>query len=307
MLKRSMLAGLAAGTVLLHPGVPAIALEDCSGSDCAQIVVGSGDVPRSSGTGAIDIDFTPASSDGQVMQGADDVAAIAFSVGMPGDDSTNSLRLLCDGGRLAANAVRPGDALGDDFALVVENETCNERDRCLCPTEDGQNRDNFVNLVIYGPKNLPEGGPVEIPRLPAGTLATLNLAAGNSTNIDDEIDLNIYCEQNDAVTRPQFTANLSIGDQSAIDQTADRAADESRVSCTNGRVRIVDMTTPTPSCVGDCNGDRMVNIGELIRGVNIALGRLDLSECPPFDSNGDGQVGIGELIQAVNAALNGCP
>jgi len=60
-------------------------------------------------------------------------------------------------------------------------------------------------------------------------------------------------------------------------------------------------------CVGDCNGDGMVSIDELILGVNIALGSATLDECPSFDADGDGMVGINELITAVNYALNGCP
>lgn len=60
-------------------------------------------------------------------------------------------------------------------------------------------------------------------------------------------------------------------------------------------------------CVGDCNGDGMVAINELILGVNIAQGSTPLSECPSFDADGSGTVGINELITAVNNALNGCP
>ena len=59
-------------------------------------------------------------------------------------------------------------------------------------------------------------------------------------------------------------------------------------------------------CVGDCNGDGMVAINELITGVNIAQGATPLSQCPSFDVNGDNMVGINELITAVNNALNGC-
>jgi len=65
-------------------------------------------------------------------------------------------------------------------------------------------------------------------------------------------------------------------------------------------------TSAQPVCVGDCNGDGMVAINELIIGVNIALGSAPLSMCPSFDANGDGMVGINELITAVNNALNGC-
>jgi len=61
------------------------------------------------------------------------------------------------------------------------------------------------------------------------------------------------------------------------------------------------------SCVGDCNGDTAVTIGELIRAVNVALELIPVDVCPAVDANGDGDVGIAELIQAVNRALQGCP
>jgi hypothetical protein len=61
------------------------------------------------------------------------------------------------------------------------------------------------------------------------------------------------------------------------------------------------------ACPGDCDGSGDVNVSELVRGVNIALGSLPTSACPAFDRNGDGQVGVSELITAVNAALTGCP
>ncbi|MEO8604665.1 MAG: cytochrome P460 family protein [bacterium] len=61
------------------------------------------------------------------------------------------------------------------------------------------------------------------------------------------------------------------------------------------------------SCPGDCTGDGVVGVSELIRGVNIALGNAPVSDCPAFDVNVDGSVAVNELIAAVNAALNGCP
>ncbi|HSP99998.1 MAG TPA: VCBS repeat-containing protein [Candidatus Dormibacteraeota bacterium] len=60
-------------------------------------------------------------------------------------------------------------------------------------------------------------------------------------------------------------------------------------------------------CPGDCNDSGMVAIDELIRGVNIALGDLELTACAAMDVGADGAVSIAELIAAVNAALSGCP
>jgi hypothetical protein len=50
-----------------------------------------------------------------------------------------------------------------------------------------------------------------------------------------------------------------------------------------------------------------VSIADLITGVNIALGTLPVTACPPFDPDGDGQVTVADLITAVNNSLNGCP
>ena len=65
-------------------------------------------------------------------------------------------------------------------------------------------------------------------------------------------------------------------------------------------------TAGDTACVGDCNGDGVVTVNELITGVNIALGSLPLSACPAFDREGDGMVAIGELIAGVSNLLYGC-
>lgn len=61
-------------------------------------------------------------------------------------------------------------------------------------------------------------------------------------------------------------------------------------------------------CGGDCSGDGVVRINELITAVRIALGQSPLSECDSLDRNGTDTVEINELIRAVNEALGGvCP
>jgi len=60
-------------------------------------------------------------------------------------------------------------------------------------------------------------------------------------------------------------------------------------------------------CAGDCSGDGVVSINELITAVNIALGNAPLSGCPVTDLDGGGSLEINELIAAVNNALAGCP
>jgi hypothetical protein len=60
-------------------------------------------------------------------------------------------------------------------------------------------------------------------------------------------------------------------------------------------------------CRGDCNNDGDVNVGELIMGVNIALGQMQMLLCGAFDANDDERITVDELIVGVKSALNGCP
>ncbi len=68
-------------------------------------------------------------------------------------------------------------------------------------------------------------------------------------------------------------------------------------------------TVPVASavCPGDCNGDGTVVVSEIITGVNIALGSVDISACRAFDLNNDNMVSVNEIISAVGSVLNGCP
>jgi hypothetical protein len=59
-------------------------------------------------------------------------------------------------------------------------------------------------------------------------------------------------------------------------------------------------------CVGDCDDSGQVDITDLIRGVNIALGNAPLSQCPSFDCEHNEMVPINCLIQGVNNALSSC-
>ena len=95
----------------------------------------------------------------------------------------------------------------------------------------------------------------------------------------------------------------------AADLNDDRLPDlvTANIDDTNISVLVNTGTPPTPSCVGDCNGNGTVAINELILGVNIALGSASIDECTAFDENGNGMVGINELVAAVNNALDGCP
>lgn len=70
--------------------------------------------------------------------------------------------------------------------------------------------------------------------------------------------------------------------------------------------------SPTPTqgpggCPGDCDGNRVTSVNELIRAVNIALNLQAVTACPAADLDGSGSISIAELVTAVRAALEGCP
>ncbi len=73
----------------------------------------------------------------------------------------------------------------------------------------------------------------------------------------------------------------------------------------------VEGPTPTrrsqETCPGDCSGTGVVTVGDLAKGVGIALGAMPIDRCPAFDTSGNAQVTVEEVIRAIGSALNGCP
>src|SRR5262249_19860844 len=55
-----------------------------------------------------------------------------------------------------------------------------------------------------------------------------------------------------------------------------------------------------PRCIGDCNGDHSVTVGEILTMVNITLGTAACSDCA------DCPITVDQIIAALNNALNGC-
>ena len=64
--------------------------------------------------------------------------------------------------------------------------------------------------------------------------------------------------------------------------------------------------TRAPACGGDCDGDHMVSVGEVIAVVDIALGNKPMQACAAADTDGDGQVGVADVVRAVASAMKGC-
>jgi YVTN family beta-propeller protein len=60
------------------------------------------------------------------------------------------------------------------------------------------------------------------------------------------------------------------------------------------------------ACPGDCDASDRVDVAEIVRAVNIALGKSAVEICPAADIDGSGSVSVNELIAIVRTALQGC-
>lgn len=238
---------------------------------------------------------------GAADKGLDNEAAIAFSLGLPSLSLADCSNPTADG--LTA-AIVPDPAIAGQFRVVVENTVCTDDSKpCLCPGT-GQSKAQYMNVVIFGPLNLPTpgSGDVTFPVLPNGTLVTLSLKVDAPTSTP--LTLHVFNETDNQGTtpKPQFGALCSVGDTTAVDDSVNRPANTSNIAFTDGLVNV----KTTTGCLGDCDGNCEVGIGELQIGLNIFFG-APIALCPAFDPNNTGGVGIGQLQIGLNNFFGGCP
>lgn len=288
-----LVAGLG---MLLATGVSYAQVQPCT-EGCIEVSVSS---PEGTFGNGQEFTTTVSFAQGPADKSLENQAAIAFTLGLP------SLLLAdCDNptedGLTAAISVP--ENVADNFRVVVENTTCSDGKPCLCPGE-GETLAQYINVVVFGPKDLPTpgSGPVDFPLLPNGPLLSLNLRV--SSPLTNPLVMHLYNEADNQGTtpKPQFGAFLSVGDTDAVDDTVDRTAQVSNVRVTDGLVQVTPIAS---NCVGDCNLNCVVTIGELQQGLNMFFGISPALPC--FDANGNGVVTIGELQQGLNNFFNGCP
>ncbi len=63
--------------------------------------------------------------------------------------------------------------------------------------------------------------------------------------------------------------------------------------------------TATPGVSGDCDGNGLVAVDEIVAMVSIGLSTRPLDRCPAADRNGDGRVTVDEILRGISAALYG--
>lgn len=238
--------GGAVGAVLVCAGVSnAQTLQPCT-TNCIQVAVGEPN-PLKASYNVGDTFEVPLTITKATGAGVDSIAAIAMSLGIPGLELAD-----CTDADTAVDGLVPAivPQVPEGYRVVVENTSCKDRGRCsvtsstmctvnddcpggetcegvrcLCPGS-GQTRDSFVNIVVFGPKDLTP--PITIPVLPDGDLVSISLTVGTSAS--STVPLHLYVET-DTSAKPDFTANLSVGDMDAKDQTGCRGNQFDTADC----------------------------------------------------------------------------
>ncbi len=172
--------------------------------------------------------------------------------------------------------------------------------------------------------DVPDDGLYPLQDGTAVTVELVAIAAGLSLNVSGKIDM---AGQSAKLGSSPFHVHPSwqlvvpqgvIGDYDvsfrlSSDSPQYTTSDVYTLTLTNEQPVIPTATpaaTPTPGgiagCVGDCNGDEVVSVDELVRGVMIMLGDLPADECPKLDARMDGAVTLDEFVMAVDASLGTC-
>ena len=176
-------------------------------------------------------------------------------------------------------------------------DVCNAAAECVHVVLDGASCQNEFFC---------DGGEFCSPQGECVTLEPPPCTAGQTC--DEENDMCVQVAPTPTAT-PNGTATAAPTSTATLTATSATPA-ASPPTATATRVPSAATATATASaeiCPGDCNGDRMVAINELVLGVSIALGNQAASACPAFDRDGDGSVVINELVGGVSSALAGCP
>jgi hypothetical protein len=195
------------------------------------------------------------------------------------------------------------DLNGDGFADVTVAVEFIDTVSVLLGNGDG----TFADAVGYGVGGFPEN--VVVGDFNGDGILDLASADSFGTEaLDGSVSVLVGNGDGTFADAEAFGTDLGPWGIVAADLNGDRLPDlvTANIDSADVSVLLNTGTPPVPACAGDCNGDGMVAINELVTGVSIALGSAPVTSCPAIDTDGNGEVAINELVAAVNNALSGC-
>lgn len=108
-----------------------------------------------------------------------------------------------------------------------------------------------------------------------------------------------------------YTCNLELGNADgtvplvcANPDSSDPDGVPLPTTCTDGEVTIVPDGN---ACVGDCNGNGVVTLGEVQTALDIFFDEDLIDECRAADANGNGSVTLGEVQASLDNFFDDCP
>jgi ELWxxDGT repeat protein len=104
----------------------------------------------------------------------------------------------------------------------------------------------------------------------------------------------------------RLLADLRPGAGSSNPQRFHHVGSTLYFSADDGSTGVELWALPLAGCAGDCDADGAVSAADLVKAVNLLLGRLPLRACPAFSTAFATEIGVADVVSAVSAALNGC-
>ena len=285
--------------------------DNCDGAELRNnVVFGNGDPDRTGGRGIRVVDSLNVRIINNLVHGNN--AGIALGGSQCPDDGS------CDHGSRKAviefntvwdhkfNGIQVGDGLGvSSHATVRYNVTGLNKKNGIEVGDDDRRRENLQGFKSY--RNLVSDsygddvrGADDLSLAPTATLY-VDPSSIDLTNswIDDqhfrlEQKAAGQLEQSRAVDYADITALVSGMSERSTRSDGEPDADNADLGYHYPR---------RGALTGDCDGDGAVHINELVMAVNIALGSVEMAQCPAVDADGSGMAEINELIGAVANAL----
>lgn len=130
---------------------------------------------------------------------------------------------------------------------------------------------------------------------------TVRIVVQSSRNLDSIADGPLYtCSFLVSPLALPGTYTIASGFAAAY---AASGAEFRNVRGTSGEITVSLIGEP---CIGDCNASGNVTVDEILTGVSMALGVVDVGSCPEFDGDVSGTITVDELVTTVTNGLDGC-